>query len=648
MSEALACGNQPFLRVLLCVLTAVLSACGGGSASDEASRPTLSLAAAAPTEISAGTLTDTTLLVRNPGERSLSGLSLKLSSDAGLVVHQLSCVSGAVGPCSAFDGQVLTLPELPPGTSLALKARLASAPGQRGEVRNRWTLLGAPGGEVGLVQTLRSQLVDVAVQLAEPQIQTGGAAGDQHSYALTLGNTGPDEAREVELQLLASADLSLLGVDCVASGGAVCAPSWSDRTRIERLPAGGMLRLNLRYRRAAGGGESGTTRHGVSLYAQAIANGDGPLANNRAEHSMAGRATYPDSGGRFTAFSGRGRGFDVIWNGTAPWADNWRAIGDGLDVLASTWVDPMAALFLNHAAELTATDRYWPFMGNSLGLMVGAYELSQGPELFVGARQFHSRWADLVGLRFTVLASESTLNGESVDAAAMLAEVRVDGLIVCTDATQLDAQGNCAGSLLERFAVYPQFDSFRLVSTRREINVRLAATVRGPVLLGSDKDAAAGRSRLWVGLPIGSTPVSTPAPAFFEGFGTGAVTDLALLTRPRSPMATPMLKLEQEGNAISIGSIWVGLPLSYKRYFSTGLDSLPEPSGRLLPQTAPGLFAGEFTIKSLASNPANATVVAQGAVHAISSPHLFAMLGAKGSPFMGRWVIVLGHPYLGP
>lgn len=648
MSDTLGCGNQPFVRLLLCLLAAALSACGGGSAGDEASRPTLSLAAAAPTEISAGTPTDTTLLVRNPGERSLSGLSLKLSSDAGLVVHQLSCVSGAAGSCGAFDGQAMTLPELPPGASLALKARLASAPGKRGELSNRWTLVGAPGGEVGLVQTLRSQLADVGVQLAEPQIQAGGAGGDQHSYALSLSNAGPDEARDVELQLLASADLSLLGVDCVASGGASCAPNWTDRTRMERLPAGGMLRLNLRYRRAPGGGESGTSRHGVSLYVQAIANGDLQLANNRAEHSMAGTATYADIGGRFTAVSGRGRGLDVIWNASGPWNNSWRAIGEGMDVIAGTPVDPIGTTLLSTSYPLPDGAPYWPFKDNALGLMVGAYEIGQGPELFVGARQLHSRWADLVGLRFTVLASESTLNGEPVDAAAMLAEVLADGLIVCTDATQLDAQGNCAGSLLERFAVYPQFDSFRLVSTRREIDVRFAATVRGPVLLGSARDATAARTRLWIGQLITGAPAAAPVPANFEVYGSGTVTDLALLTLPRAPMSTPMLRLEREGNAIVMSPSSLGIPLSYKRYFAEQFSFPNEPSGRLVPLTAPGLFGGDLSIKTSSYGSTAATLVAQGAVHAISSPHLFAMLGARGSPFMGRWVIVLGHPYLGP
>lgn len=644
MSETVPCGEQSFLRVLLCLLAAALSGCGGGSASDEASRPTLSLAAAAPTEISAGTLTDATLLVRNPGERSLSGLSLKLSSDAGLVVHQLSCVSGAVGPCGAFDGQVLTLPELPPGTILTLKARLASASGQRGELSNRWTLVGAPGGEVSLVQTLRSQLVDVTVQLAEPRIQTGGAAGDQHSYALTLGNTGPDEARDVELQLLASADLSLLGVDCVASGGAVCATSWTDRTRIERLPAGGMLRLNLHYRRAAGVGESGTTRHGVSLHAQAIANGDAQVAKNRAEHSMAGSATYPDRGGRFTAVSGRGRGFDVIWNGTAPWADNWRAMGDSLDVLASTWVDPTAALFLNHAAELTATDRLWPFMDNGQGLMVGAYELGQGPEFFVGARQFQSRWADLVGQRFVVLASESTLSGEPVDARAMQAELVADGLLLCTDATQLDAEGNCPASLVERFAVYPQLDAFRLVSARRELSLRLARTAQGKVLLAAGRDVAAGRTRLWIGQPATNGAPAVPSSAAFWGYGSGAVTDIAALAGERAPMSATMLGLDQDGSAIALRSSFVGIPLSYKRYFADQFGFPNEATGRLVPQTAPGLFGGDLSIKTSSYGPTAATLLAQGAVHAISSRQLFALLGAKGSPLMGRWVILLGSP----
>ena len=631
-----------------CVLLAALTACGGGSSTDAELRPTLSLAAATPTEIPSGTPLDTTLLVRNPSERSLSGLSLRVASASGLTVHQLACEAPSSGGCGAFDGQAIALPVLQPGASLTLKARLASAPGQRGELSNRWTLTGVPGGDVGLVQTLRSQRVDLAVQLADPQIQTGGAAGDQHSYALTLSNAGPDEARDVELQLLASADLSLLGIDCVASGGASCAPSWTDHTRIERLPAGGALRLTLRYRRAPGGGEGATTRHGVSLYAQAIANGDAQLANNRAEHSMAGSASYADVGGRYTAVSGRGRGFDVIWNASGPWNNSWRAIGEGVDVIAGSPIDPTGAVLLTTSYPIPEGAPYWPFNDNALGLMVGAYELGQGPELFVGARQFHSRWADLVGQRFTVLASESTLNGEPVDAAAMLAEVLADGLIVCKDATQLDAQGNCAGSLLERFAVYPQFDSFRLVSTRREINVRFAATVRGPVLLGAARDATAARTRLWIGQPITGAPAAAPSPANFEAYGSGTVTDLALLTLPRTPMATPMLRLEQDGNAIVMSPLAAGIPLSYKRYFATQSGFPNEPSGRLVPLAAPGLFGGDLSIKTSSYGSTASTLVAQGAVHAISSSHLFAMLGAKGSPFMGRWVIVLGHPYLGP
>lgn len=642
MSETVACGEQSFLRVLLCVLTAVLSACGGGSAGDEASRPTLSLAAAAPTEISAGTLTDATLLVRNPGERSLSGLSLKLSSDAGLVVHQLSCVSGAVGPCGTFDGQVLTLPELPPGTILTLKARLASASGQRGELSNRWTLVGAPGGEVRLVQTLRSQLVDVTVQLGEPRIQTGGAAGDQHNYALTLGNTGPDEARDVELQLLASADLSLLGVDCVPSGGAVCATSWTDRTRIERLPAGGMLRLNLRYRRAPGGGEGTTTRHGVSLYVQAVANGDAQLADSRAEHSIASEVAYLDE--RFTAVSGRGRAFDVIWNGWGPWNKSWRAIGEGLDVIASTPVDATGVTFLSSSYPLGDKAPLWPFADNFKGLMVGAYELGQGPELFVGARQFHSRWAELVGQRFVVLASESTLSGEPVDARAMQAELVADGLLLCTDATQLDAQGSCPASLVERFAVYPQLDAFRLVSLRRELSLRMARTAQGTVLLAAGRDVAAGRTRLWIGQPATNGAPAVPSSAAFWGYGSGAVTDIAALAGERVPMSATMLGLDQDGSAIALRSSFVGIPLSYKRYFADQFGFPNEATGRLVPQTAPGLFGGDLSIKTSSYGPTAATLLAQGAVHAISSRQLFALLGAKGSPLMGRWVILLGSP----
>jgi hypothetical protein len=649
MTERVRRGEQPVWGLLSCGLLAMLATgCGGGSSPDESDRPQLSLAVPSAAELPSGTPTDAVLQLRNPGQQTLKGLSLQLRSDPGLVVHQLRCETALPSACGDFDGRQIALPELPAGSSVALKMRVASAPGQRGELSNRWTLVGAPGGEVGLVQTLRSQLADVAVQLAEPQIQTGGDAGDQHSYALSLSNAGPDEARDVELQLLASADLSLLGVDCVASGGANCAPNWTDRTRIARLPAGGLLRLNLRYRRAPGGGESGTSRHGVSLYVQAIANGDAQLANNRAEHSMTGTAAYSDSGGRFTAVSGRGREFDVIWNATLPWSNSWRALGVGLDVITGTPMDAAGATSLASSHPLPEGAPYWAFAGNALGLMAGAYELGHGPEFFFGARQLYSRWADLAGQRFVVLASESSLGGEPADAAAMWAEVRADGLSVCTDATQLDAQGNCPAGLIERFAVYPQFESFRLVSARREISVRIAATVRGPVLFSSGRDAAEARTRFWIGLPATGAGVSVPVPRYFGGYAADTLTDLPLLVTQKAPLATPMLELDQEGEGIVFRSIVENFPVSYRKHLSEQYAGMMEPSGQVLRGAAPGLLGGVLTLKTFSTNPADSVIAAQGAVHAISSPHLFAMLGAKGSPFMGRWVIVLGHPYLGP
>ncbi len=622
-------------------LAVLLSACGGGTG-EPAVKPSLSLLAS-PTEVFAATLADASLQVANPGNSTLQGLRLQLQSDTGLAVHQLRCESVGTATCGEFDGRQILLPELPAGASLVLKMRMASAAGQGGELSNHWTLVGAPGGDVSLVQTLRSRKVDVSLQLAEPEIQAGGDAGDQHLYALTLGNSGPDEARDVELQLLASADLSLLGVDCVASGGAVCAASWTDRSRIERLPAGAQLRLSLRYRRAPAVAErGGTGRHGVSLYAQVLAGGDTQIANNRAEHSIAAEVAYLDE--RFTAVSGRGRAFDVIWNGWGPWNKSWRAIGEGLDLIASTPVDATGVTFLSSSYPLADKAPLWPFADHFKGLMVGAYELGQGPEFFIGARQFHSRWADLVGQRFVVLASESTLGGEPVDARAMRAELVADGLLLCTDATQLDAQGICPASLLERFAAYPQLDAFRLVSMRHELSLRLASTAQGTVLLATGRDVTAGRTRLWMGLPATSGLPAVPAPTMFFGYGSGAVTDIAALAGERAPMSATMLGLEQDGSAIAMSSSFVGIPLAYKRYFAEQLGFPNEASGRLVPQSAPGLFGGTLSIKTSSYGTTASTLVTQGAVYAISSSQLFAMLGAKGSPIMGRWVIVLGSP----
>jgi uncharacterized repeat protein (TIGR01451 family) len=284
---------QSRLLVIL-ALTGLLAACGGGGGGSQqtpaASGDRVSLTATGSTDpVPSVANTDLDFVVANPGTSTANNVALNVTLGAGLTRAGVQCfATNATCPSDPNSGMQVT--GLPPGGSLRFRMSVIPQAGSSGTITSTATVSATNdevtsnnSAQVGL--TVYSAEVSVIGSTSESELFSGSIV----TYSLTVANSGPDAARNVELQNALSSGQSMTAMTCAASGGATC-PTTGATMTIPTLPGGGSLTFTISALLSM------QTIISVSDTMRIASLGDAIFGNNTATASVATRIpTSPDS-----------------------------------------------------------------------------------------------------------------------------------------------------------------------------------------------------------------------------------------------------------------------------------------------------------------------------------------------------------------
>lgn len=456
-------------------LLLALSGCGGGGGSQPDAGPTpvpsarlvFSALADDAGRAPSGVVRTRRVEVRNHGELAARGVVIAVTPDAQVLQLPLGCES--TGCTTRSDGGV-DLAELAPDAAVVLTQRLRIKPGYRGAVRNDWSATAS--GPVGVwTQELRAYVADLAVTVGEHDADL--------VHDVTLTNQGPDDAADVQWDLLPTPGQSLRIVSCTAAAGATCPATLADAMKLQRVATGGVLKL--RVQAAAGG---------VATRVEAA--GDPDPSNDAATRSQ-GRVEHlamTDLEGRTYRLSN-----DV--------GSSLRVTAAGLDYRSAYAVDVHGQGLLGAPGSVNppwsrgALHLFNPVL--ILGLDIGGVR-----KPYLAPRDLVTRLAELEGVSFNVLGSRADASGQPTDAYIGSARFQDGALQLCLPDVPTPF-ARCPASRLTRFEAAVVGTEIELVARDRVMRLRAARSGNGPILISSMRDATTGTSHFWIGLPDDST-----------------------------------------------------------------------------------------------------------------------------------------------
>lgn len=603
--------------VLAWALAVGMSGCGGGGGAPTEPAPTPQLRLSAATDDASrapgGVVHLHRVELRNTGNASARAVVVSVSPDAQALQLPLSCETAGCTPRN--DGGV-DIAEIPAGATVVLRQQLRVKPAYRGAVRNVWQA-GATGASTIWRQELTAYVVDLAVTVDVP----AGAATSPPStstYEVTLSNLGPDDAADVSWNLLTLPGQTWRIAGCTANTGSNCPTALGEAMTLARLPAGGMLKLQVQV------DEPDTYREGLGSRADAA--GDANPANNEAVNgqSAAYQLFMSDLEGRHYRLT-----LGVL--------DTLRAMAAGVDYRAPFHINVTGTGFLG---AYVSTNAPWsrgivnmvggPFV--VLGLDIGGVR-----KPYLAPRRLVTQLSELEGFSFNVLGSRSDASGKPQDAYVGSALFKDGGLQLCLPDAPTPFE-QCPAARLTRFEAALVGSEIELVSRDRVVRLRAAASPDGPVLVSSSRDAATGASEFWMALPAKALHAFTSYDdelheTTFEsasgqstasnGFVRSSSDNLPYIDLPLGMPPTSALQYLQQ----------------------TGTLGLCGLSAQLSGSAQPGVFQGVLRGDWLPGAFSNGQFVKErlcfaGTVHHVQTMNMAVFLGARGGDLMGRWMFV--------
>jgi uncharacterized repeat protein (TIGR01451 family) len=239
------------LRLLVMLASAgMLTACGGGGGGGSEPGPAASgdrvsvTASGSTAPVPSIANTDLDFVVANPGTATASDVALTVTLGAGLTRAGVQCF--ATNATCPSDPNVMQVAGLPPGGSLRFRMSVIPQAGASGTITSTATVAATNDQ----VTSNNSAQVDLTVYSADVSVIGSASASDLFSgssvnYSLTISNSGPDAARDVELENTLSSGQSMTAITCTASGGATCPAATGATMTIPSLPSGGSLTFSV-------------------------------------------------------------------------------------------------------------------------------------------------------------------------------------------------------------------------------------------------------------------------------------------------------------------------------------------------------------------------------------------------------------------
>lgn len=171
----------------------------------------------------------------------------------------LNCKSDNPGSACPTLGSPMTVSNLLPGATLSFDVFGTVKPGTSGTVNFEAAAISTAAGQLSSSKQkvgLKAYSVDVGVLASGPTAPV--PAGGSFDYVVTVGNQGPDAAKDVALTLASVSNplaiVPTLGaMTCTAAGGAVCPSALTAGTMtLTNVPKDGSLVFKLPYSFAPG------------------------------------------------------------------------------------------------------------------------------------------------------------------------------------------------------------------------------------------------------------------------------------------------------------------------------------------------------------------------------------------------------------
>lgn len=195
------------------------------------------------------------MTVRNDGPDTATGLKLTNNTGSFLVLTGITCSASPGASCPAAPGAVMELASLPAGGVLTFNVNTTVFTILNGTVTNTLQVTADTDNNrndnsftaTANVVTASSGLFVTGVGPAAV-VSGGGTA----QFVMTVSNAGPDAATTVNIVNTVGSNLTLTGVSCAASGGAVCPATLGPVMSLASMPAGGSLGFTVSAFVAAG------------------------------------------------------------------------------------------------------------------------------------------------------------------------------------------------------------------------------------------------------------------------------------------------------------------------------------------------------------------------------------------------------------
>jgi len=598
------------VAALCCATIGSLTGCGGGGDAP-GKTPELRIAAVADDtgRVPSGVVQTRRVEIRNVGNAPALAVVVSATPDAQTLQLPLSCESA--GCTLRSDGSV-EIAEVPAGGTVTLRQPLRVKPGHRGTVTTEWQASGGGGGAKWR-QALTAYVADLAVTVGEP---TGPESA--RNYEVTLTNAGPDAAADVSWDLFTRTGQTWRVTACMPSTGANCPDALGETMKLARLPAGGSVRLQVQMQESA---EFRT----LGLASRADAAGDPDPRNNEARSGMAAAELF-----FMTDLEGRHYRLNIGLDAALP----LRVTAPDVNYRADFRVDVTGAGFLG---DMIST----PPPGNR-GLLsfrgpVRVYGLDIGGvrKPYVAPRELVTQLSELEGFSFTVLGSRADANGKALDAYAGSARFQDGVLQLCLPDSPIPFE-QCPAARLSRFEAAMVGSEIELVSRDRVKRLRAARSADGPILISSSRDATAGTSEFWMGLPVAATPYL---------FSNGGVVTEATFESASGQSTSLSASIDRSTDGLpDITAATRGVPNSYLLYLNAiGPLDICKLGGAMSTSNQPGLYQGTLRGDVAAATSNGMAVSARacfaGVAHHAQTSSVAVFVGAQGSALMGRWLI---------
>jgi uncharacterized repeat protein (TIGR01451 family) len=229
---------------LLAMLTLAACAAGSGRQGTE-----IVVSGTGPTAaVQGGANAVFVMTVTNTGPYDASNIKLIDNVGNQLKLISITCAASGGATCPSSPTVEMTIPSMPDGGALVFSVTVQVDTGATGTIQNSMVAsfaeeLDPTGASTSVTATAFSVTTNVVVSGTGP---TGTLVGGSPAvFVMTVTNNGPDATDAFNVYDNVGNGLSLNGITCTASGGAVCPTTVGVLTAVETLPAGGVLTFTV-------------------------------------------------------------------------------------------------------------------------------------------------------------------------------------------------------------------------------------------------------------------------------------------------------------------------------------------------------------------------------------------------------------------